>query len=165
MADLLRSITLSVNGEQHTLCVAPHISLLELIREHLGLLGTKEGCGHGDCGACVVLMNGKAVNSCLVLAVDADGADVTTVEGLARDGVLHPLQEAFLDEGAVQCGFCTSGMLLSAKALLERNPLAEDDEIRRELSGVLCRCGTYPRVIEAVKKAGKQLAKHKEESS
>ncbi len=165
MADLLQSITLTVNGERHALCVAPHVSLLELIREQLGLLGTKEGCGHGDCGACVVLMNGKAVNSCLVLAVDADGADVTTVEGLARSGVLHPLQEAFLDEGAVQCGFCTSGMLLSAKALLDRNPLAEDDEIRRELSGVLCRCGTYPRVIEAVKKAGRQLAGQKEERS
>ena len=153
-----REISLTVNGENHILSVEPHVSLLELLREDLGLTGTKEGCGHGDCGACIVIMDGKAVNACLVLAVDADGSAVTTIEGLAEDGALHPLQEAFLDKGAVQCGFCSSGMMLSAKALLERNPKADADEIRREIVGVLCRCGTYPRVIEAVLKAGRNMA-------
>lgn len=157
-----REINLTVNGESHILSVEPHVSLLELLREDLGLTGTKEGCGHGDCGACIVIMDGKAVNACLVLAVDADESSVTTIEGLAKDGELHPLQKAFLDKGAVQCGFCSSGMMLSAKALLDRNPEAGADEIRREITGVLCRCGTYPRVVEAIQEVGRNMAEDRE---
>lgn len=157
-----REISLTVNGEGYVLSVEPHVSLLELIRENLGLTGTKEGCGHGDCGACIVIMDGKAVNACLVLAVDADGSAITTIEGLAEGGALHPLQEAFLDRGAVQCGFCSSGMMLSAKALLDRTPNADEEEIRREIAGVLCRCGAYPRVVEAVQEAGRNMAEAKE---
>ncbi len=150
LASGLNGITLRVNGRDHELAVAANVTLLEALRENLGLTGTKEGCGHGDCGACIVLMDGHAVNACLVLAVDASGRDIVTIEGLAEGGQLHPLQQAFLDKGAVQCGFCSSGMMLSAKALLDANPDADAELIRRELSGVLCRCGTYPRVIEAV---------------
>ena len=140
-----REINLTVNGESHILSVEPHVSLLELLR-----------------GACIVIMDGKAVNACLVLAVDADESSVTTIEGLAKDGELHPLQKAFLDKGAIQCGFCSSGMMLSAKALLDRNPEAGADEIRREITGVLCRCGTYPRVVEAIQEVGRNMAEDRE---
>jgi len=145
------SINLIVNGERHQLDVEPRTTLLEVLRESLHLTGTKEGCGLGDCGTCIVLMDGKPVNSCLVLAADAGGRRITTIEGLASDDDLHPLQQSFIDKGAVQCGFCSPAMILSAKALLEDNPGAGEEEIRRGLSGILCRCGSYKKIIEAVR--------------
>ena len=153
------SIEIRVNGEQHRVEVAPNTTLLELIRDSLRLTGTKEGCGLGECGACVVLVEGKPVNSCLMLAADANGCDVTTIEGLARNGTLHPLQQGFIDEGAVQCGFCTPAMVLSAKALLDRNPEPSEEEIKEALSGVLCRCGSYKKIIMAVQAALKTTRK------
>lgn len=143
-------IALRVNGELHQVEVDPWVTLLELLRERLHLTGTKEGCGTGDCGTCVVLVDGSPVNSCLMLAVDARGREITTIEGLAANGTLHPLQQSFLERGAVQCGFCTPAMILSAKSLVDKNPTPSQDEIKRALSGVLCRCGSYPKIIEAV---------------
>jgi aerobic-type carbon monoxide dehydrogenase small subunit (CoxS/CutS family) len=152
-------LTLTVNGEPYLLERVPvSRSLLHVLRDDLGLTGTKEGCGEGDCGACTVLLDGKAVNSCLVLAVEAEGKEITTVEGLAKGGKLHPLQQAFVDEGAVQCGFCTPGMLLSAKALLDANPKPTELEIRTSLAGNLCRCTGYVRIVSAVQKAAQALA-------
>ncbi len=147
----------SVNGENYSLEVEPWETLVEVLRERMHLIGTKEGCGEGDCGVCTVLVDGRAVNSCLMLAVDAGGKKVETVEGLARGGTLHPLQQAFVEKGAMQCGFCASGMILTAKALLEENARMGEEEIRRGLSGVLCRCGSYKKIIEAVKAARKEL--------
>ncbi len=146
-----------VNGENFSFDVEPWETLVEVLRERMHLIGTKEGCGEGDCGVCVVLVDGKPVNSCLMLAVDAGGRTVETVEGLAKGGALHPLQRAFLEKGAMQCGFCASGMILSAKALLDNNVRAGEEEIKRGLSGVLCRCGSYKKIIEAVKAAGEEL--------
>jgi carbon-monoxide dehydrogenase small subunit len=143
-------IGLTVNGERHQNEVDPQTTLVEFLRESLRLTGTKEGCGTGDCGACTVLVDGNPVNSCLMLAADADGRQVTTIEGLAEEGVLHPLQQTFIDHGAVQCGFCTPAMILSAKALLDRNRDPVEDDIRKALSGVLCRCGSYKKIIESV---------------
>ena len=151
------SIEITVNGELYQEEVEPRTTLLELLRQRLYLTGTKEGCGLGDCGTCIVLFDGKPVNSCLMLAVDADGREVTTIEGLAKEGKLDPLQQSFIDKGAVQCGFCTPGMILSAKALLNQNPAPGETEIKQALSGVLCRCGAYQKIIEAV-----QAAKAKE---
>ena len=152
------SIDFEVNGERSSLEVKPWETLVEVLRNRLHLTGTKEGCGEGDCGVCIVLVDGRPVNSCLSLAVDMDGRRVETVEGLmGKDGVLHPLQQAFVERGAMQCGFCTSGMIMSAKALLEDNPLASEEQIKRGLSGVLCRCGSYKRIIEAVKAAGEEM--------
>jgi len=148
------NINLMVNGEDWELEVHPQTTLLELLRDHLHLTGTKEGCGLGDCGTCIVLMEGQPVNSCLVLAVDADRRKITTVEGLEQNGQLHPLQEKFLEKGAVQCGFCSPAMVLSAKSLLDRNPAPREEEIKEALSGVLCRCGSYKKIIEAVRAAG-----------
>lgn len=149
-------ITMNVNGARHELTVPARESLLEIVRERLGLTGTKEGCGHGDCGACLVLMNGRLANACLVLAGDLDHAEIITVEGLAgEDGGLDALQQAFLDHGAVQCGYCTSGMLLSAKALLDSGKALDEDTVREGLAGVVCRCGTYPRVVETVLEAAR----------
>ncbi len=150
------TIDLKVNGEDTELEVEPQTTLLELIRNHLHLTGTKEGCGVGDCGTCIVLVDGQPVNSCLMLAVDARGRKVTTVEGLEEDGRLHPLQEKFLEKGAVQCGFCSPAMILSAKALLDKNPAPGEDEIKEALSGVLCRCGSYKKIIEAVQAVGEK---------
>jgi carbon-monoxide dehydrogenase small subunit len=150
-------ITLMVNGEPHELEVAPHETLVEVLRERLQLTGTKEGCGMGDCGTCIVLLDGEPVNSCLVLAVDADGRKVTTIEGLESDGTLHPLQESYLEKGALQCGFCAPGMIMSGKALLDANPEPSKDEIKRALSGVLCRCGSYKKIIDAVEAAGEKI--------
>ena len=150
-------IGLVVNGERHELEAEPQETLVELLRERLHLTGTKEGCGQGDCGSCIVLVNGSPVNSCLMLAVDANGREVMTVEGLGGEGKLHPLQESFLEKGAVQCGFCTPAMILSAKALLDRNPAAGEEEIKKALSGVLCRCGSYKKIVEAVQAAGEKM--------
>jgi len=147
------AIDLTVNRERHLVEVEPRSTLLELLRNTLHLTGTKEGCGTGDCGTCIVLVDGNPANSCLMLAVDANGCQVTTIEGLADDGALHPLQQSFIEKGAVQCGFCTPAMILSAKALLEKNPKAGEERIKKALSGVLCRCGNYKKIIEAVRTA------------
>ncbi|MCL5959850.1 MAG: (2Fe-2S)-binding protein [Chloroflexi bacterium] len=151
MITLKHQIYLTVNGESHDLLVAPNRSLLEVLRDQFGLLGTKKGCDTGDCGACTVIMDGLAVNACLVLAVEASGRSITTIEGLALDGKLHPLQQAFVDLHAAQCGFCTPGMLLSAKALLDRNPKPSDPEIRTAIAGNLCRCTGYSKIVEAIR--------------
>jgi carbon-monoxide dehydrogenase small subunit len=144
------SLHIRVNRADYSVEVEPRTTLLELLRESLHLTGTKDGCGRGDCGACTVLLDGIPVNACLMLAVDAQDRAVTTVEGLADGGHLHPLQQSFIEKGGIQCGFCTPAMVLSAKALLDKNPRATRDEIREALSGVLCRCGSYPKIIEAV---------------
>ena len=151
------AIDLTVNGEQHRLEVEPQKTLLELLRDTLHLTGTKEGCGLGDCGTCIVLLDGLPVNSCLMLAVDAHGRRITTIEGIGENDQLHPLQQSFLEKGAVQCGFCTPAMILSAKALLDRTPRPSEQEIRQALSGVLCRCGSYNKILEAVRAAAEQM--------
>jgi carbon-monoxide dehydrogenase small subunit len=152
------TIELTVNDELRQVEVKPQTTLLELLREGLHLTGTKEGCGMGDCGTCIVLVDGKPVNSCLMLAADARGRTVTTIEGLAKGAELHPLQQSFIDEGAVQCGFCSPAMILSAKALLDEDPRPTEEAIKRALSGVLCRCGSYKKIIAAVKAASPQEA-------
>ena len=149
---------LRVNGEAHPVAAPAHKTLLEVLREDLGLTGTKHGCEVGECGTCTVLVDGEPVLSCLTLAADVEGREITTVEGLAQNGELHPLQVAFAERGAAQCGYCTPGMLLSAKALLDRNPRPTEDEIKEALSGNLCRCTGYLKIIEAVKLAGERLA-------
>jgi carbon-monoxide dehydrogenase small subunit len=148
MKDLIR---LTVNDRTYELAVEPNTTLVDLLRYDLGLTGTKKGCDLGDCGACTVLMDGKAVNSCLVLAVQANGRTVQTIEGLETELGLHPLQQAFVEKGAIQCGFCTSGMILSAKELLDRTPHPQEPEIRHAISGNLCRCTGYQKIIEAIK--------------
>ena len=148
-----RIIRLRVNGEDHKVMVRPGESLLDVLRNSLGFTGTKECCNEGDCGACTVIMGGRSVNSCLVLAVEAEGEEIMTVEGLARGTALHPLQEAFIKCGGFQCGFCTPGMLMSAKALLDENPDPTEDEIRRGISGNLCRCTGYVKIIDSIKEA------------
>lgn len=149
----MQSITLNVNGRQYDVVVEPRETLLDVIRDKIGLTGTKKGCDTGDCGACTVLLDGKAVSSCLVLAVDAVGHEVTTIEGLGEGGNLDPLQRAFIEEFAIQCGFCTPGMIMAAKALLIENPTPTEEDIRRALAGNLCRCTGYTNIIKAVKKA------------
>lgn len=151
------SVELKVNGQSHFLEVPPHHTLLQVLRDRLGLTGSKECCGEGECGACTVLLNGRAINSCLMLAVEADGCEVITVEGLAGEDGLDPLQEAFIEEGAVQCGYCTPGMLMSAKYLLMRNPHPTVAEVREALAGNLCRCTGYARIVEAVVSASRKL--------
>ena len=151
-------ISLTVNGRKHTLAVEPNLTLLRLLREKLGYVDVKNGCESGDCGACTVIMNGKAVNSCLVLAPQADGAEILTVSGLGSTQAPHPLQEAFADSGAAQCGYCTPGMVLSAKALLDENPHPSEQEIRRAISGNLCRCTGYSQIIEAVQLAADRIS-------
>lgn len=145
-----RKITLTVNGQTETAEVAPDRTLLSFLREDLLLTGAKHGCGEGECGACLVLLDGEPVNGCLVLAVEAEGREVTTVEGLASTGRLHPLQEAFIRHHAVQCGFCTPGMLISGAALLARSPRPTDEEILTALEGNLCRCTGYRQILDAV---------------
>jgi len=148
-----RVIEFILNGEKTKVETSADITLLQLLRDRLALTGTKPGCGTGECGACTVLMDGEPVNSCLVLAVQADGHKILTVEGLATEGTLHPVQQAFVEVGAVQCGYCTPGMLLSAKALLDQNPNPTEGEIREAISGNLCRCTGYSRIVAAVQRA------------
>ena len=145
-----KQIRLKVNGEPYELLVEPRKTLLDVIREDLCLTGTKKGCDTGDCGACTILINGMPVNSCLVLAVDAQDKDITTIEGIAQDGQLHPLQEAFINHGAIQCGLCTPGMILSAKALLDKNPRPTELEVRKAIAGNLCRCTGYDKIVKAI---------------
>ncbi|MBI4331348.1 MAG: (2Fe-2S)-binding protein [Chloroflexi bacterium] len=145
-----KTVSMTVNGFPYELEVEPRRTLLEVLREQIGLTGTKRGCDRGDCGACTVIIDGNPVASCLTLAIEVHGKNVTTIEGLARDGHLHPIQRAFVDHGAIQCGFCTPGMIMSATALLTRNPNPTDEEIREGLSGNLCRCGGYNRIMEAI---------------
>ena len=150
-------IRLTVNGRQHECEVDAQTRLLDLLREDLALTGTKEGCGEGECGACTVLIDGRAVNSCLVLAVQADGKTVLTIEGLADGEALHPIQQAFVELGGVQCGFCTPGFIMSAYALLQENPSPTDEEILTALEGNLCRCTGYTKIVEAVRHAARLL--------
>lgn len=144
-------ITLTVNGKKYEVAIDPNKTLTQVLRDQLELLGTKEGCGVGDCGACTVILNGRAVNSCLVLAVQANGSEIITIEGMANGPTLHPIQQAFVDHGAIQCGFCTPGMILSAKNLLDKNPHPTELDVREALSGNLCRCTGYQKIVEAVK--------------
>ena len=150
------SLRLRVNGEPYDLEVEPHRTLLEVVRDDLHLTGAKEGCGTGDCGACSMIVDGRLVTSCLLLAPEANGADVLTIEGLARDGRLHPLQQAFLDHGAVQCGFCIPGMILAAKCLLDRNPRPSEEDIRHAIVGNLCRCTGYTKIVQAIAAAAER---------
>ena len=151
-------VLLHVNGVPYSLAVEPERSLLSVLRNEIGLTGAKEGCDDSECGACMVLLDGRPLNSCSYLAVQADGLPVTTVEGLAGPGGLHPLQQAFLEEGGVQCGFCTPGMLVSAKALLDANPRPSEDEVGLALAGNLCRCTGYQPIVRAVLRAAGELA-------
>lgn len=152
-------ISFILNNEKHTQEVREDMRLLDFLRDEMGLTGTKEGCGEGECGACTVIIDGKAVNSCLVLVPEIDGSEVVTIEGLSRSGELDPIQQTFIDEGAVQCGFCTPGMIMSAKALLDRNSAPSDEEIMEAIEGNLCRCTGYYKIIQAIRKSAESLAK------
>jgi aerobic-type carbon monoxide dehydrogenase small subunit (CoxS/CutS family) len=155
---MLYQAVLAVNGVAYPINVEPHRSLLWTLRTELGLTGSKEGCDDSECGACMVLVDGRPVNSCSYLALQADGREITTVEGLASGGELHPLQQAFLNAGGVQCGFCTPGMLISATALLRENPTPTEDEVRLALAGNLCRCTGYQKIVTAVLSAAGEPA-------
>jgi carbon-monoxide dehydrogenase small subunit len=149
---MAREISFTFNGEPTTATIADHWTLLYFIREGLGFNGTKEGCGGGECGACTVIIDGAAVNSCLYLAAEIDGKDLVTIEGLAADdGTLHPVQEAFVDKGGIQCGFCSPGMIMSAKALLDEDPNADEAQIKDSIAGNICRCTGYVQIIDAIK--------------
>jgi carbon-monoxide dehydrogenase small subunit len=152
----LHKINITINGSREVVIVPSNMTLLRMLRETVALTGTKNGCSAGECGACTVMLNGEPVNSCMVLAAECDGAIVQTVEGLAQEGRLAPVQEAIIQEGGVQCGFCTPGVLISAMALLERNPDPDEFEIREALVGNLCRCTGYERIVKSVKKAAKK---------
>lgn len=154
-------ITLEVNGEIHEVKIRPYWTLLDVIRKELHLTGTKLGCGSGECGACTVLVEGKPVNSCLMLAAQAEGKKITTIEGIGQCGELHLLQEAFLRHGAIQCGYCTPGMILSAKALLDENPNPTEDEVKEAISGNICRCTGYFKIVEAILATADSLRKQK----
>lgn len=154
-----RLITLVVNKKACEIAVEPNRTVAQVLREDLGLLGTKIGCGMGDCGACTVLLDGRPVNSCLVLAVQANGREIETIEGVSDGKDLHPVQKAFIEHGAIQCGFCTPGMVLSAKTLLEKNSSPSEPEIRKALSGNLCRCTGYQKIVEAVRQAAEMMKK------
>jgi aerobic carbon-monoxide dehydrogenase small subunit len=148
----MKRIEFTVNGQKREIMVEPRQTLLDALRYDLRLTGTKEGCGDGNCGSCTVLINGQAINSCLVFAVEADGQEITTIEGLAQEGKLHPLQQAFIDEGAVQCGFCTPGVILAAKAFLDSHPHPTEAEVRLAIAGNLCRCTGYDKIVRAILK-------------
>ncbi|MCM2358955.1 MAG: (2Fe-2S)-binding protein [Geobacteraceae bacterium] len=152
-------LTLEINGERFDVAVSPATFLVDVIRETVGLTGTKKGCGIGDCGACTVLIDGRPTLSCLTLAVACTGKSITTIEGLSRGTELHPVQQAFIDKGAIQCGYCTPGMILSSTALLAENPSPSEEEIKHGLAGNLCRCTGYVKIIEAVKHAAETMAK------
>ena len=152
-------VMLNVNNTPYEIAVEPNRTLAQVLREDLNLPGTKIGCGMGDCGACTVIMNGRPVNSCLVLAVQANGAEITTIEGVADGRDLHPIQESFVNNGAIQCGFCTPGMILSAKSLLAKNPNPTEAEIRTAISGNLCRCTGYQKIVESVQEASRAMKK------
>ena len=143
-------IELKINGDTHEVAIDPRRTLVEVLREDLDLTGTKESCGDGDCGACTVLMDGKPENGCLLLALEAQGKDIQTIEGVAQNGKLHPVLQAFIDHFAIQCGFCTPGMIMSSISLLGRNPHPTEDEVRRAIAGNLCRCTGYVKIVEAI---------------
>lgn len=149
----LHRIAVTINHEYEQVDIPANMTLLQMLREKLALTGTKNGCMAGECGSCTVMLNGEPVNSCMVLAVECDGAEIVTVEGLAQDNVLDPIQQAMIDHGGVQCGYCTPGVLISARALLERNANPTEDEIREALVGNLCRCTGYIRIIDAIQEA------------
>lgn len=153
-----RLITLTVNGETHQVAIEPRQSLLQVLREELHLTGTKEGCSEGECGACTVFLDGQTVDSCLIFALEANGRNVVTIEGLAQGDQLDPVQKAFAEYGAVQCGFCTPGMILAAKALLDSTPNPTEADIRRGISGNLCRCTGYVKIVEAIKAAAQNTS-------
>lgn len=157
-------ITLHVNGEQHDVAVQPHHTLLEVLREDMGLIGTKHGCELGECGACTVLVDGAPVLSCLTLPLEVQGCEITTIEGLERDGKLHPLQETFAELGAAQCGYCTPAMLLSGAALLRDHPQPTREQMKEALAGNLCRCTGYTKIYEAVDAAAERMAHTREET-
>jgi len=152
-------VSITVNGKVYEAAVRPNQTLVDFLRDELDLIGTKKGCELGDCGSCTVLMDGRPVNSCLVLAVQANGREIQTIEGLEGPEGLHPIQKAFVDKGAIQCGFCTPGMILTAKSLLEKNPSPDRDEIRRAISGNLCRCTGYHKIVDAIEAASAQMMK------
>ncbi|HNU94255.1 MAG TPA: (2Fe-2S)-binding protein [Bacillota bacterium] len=156
---------MKVNGQARAVTVPGGERLLDTIRERLRLTGTKEGCGVGECGACTVILNGRAVNSCLVLTAQCDGAEIVTVEGLAEDGEMHALQRAFIEHGAVQCGFCTPGMLMSAKALLDADPHPDRDGIRQAIAGNLCRCTGYEQIVQAIESVARQADRSEDRGS
>ena len=153
----MKDIEFTVNGKKRKITVKPKDLLLNVIRDNLGLRGTKYGCGTGECGACTVLLDGRPILSCLTLAVAVDKRSITTIEGIGTDEKLHPLQQAFVDAGAVQCGYCTPGMILSAKALLDKNPNPTEDDIKSAIKGNLCRCTGYVKIIEAIQLAAKRM--------
>jgi len=152
-----KRIQVVVNGKTYELMVPPWRTLLEVIREDLKLTGAKEGCGQGECGACTVMMGGRTVNSCLVLAVEADGQEITTIEGLSEGNKIHPIQDAFVEQAGMQCGFCTPGMIMSAKELLDRNPDPSEQEIREGIAGNVCRCTGYTKIVESIGAAAKAM--------
>lgn len=149
----MKKISLNVNGKDYNLEIDENIRLLDLLREELGLIGVKEGCSEGECGACSIIMDGEVVNSCLIMGFQANGSKIITIEGLEENGEIHPIQQAFIDVGAVQCGYCTPGMIMAVKALLDKNPEPTREEIREGISGNLCRCTGYNKIIDAAEKA------------
>jgi carbon-monoxide dehydrogenase small subunit len=155
-------VLLKVNGDYHTISVESQETLLDVLRKGLGLTGTKKGCDSGDCGACTVILDKKSVASCLILAVEANGCEITTIEGMKKGGILHPLQTAFIERGAIQCGFCAPGMILSAQALLEDIPSPSEEQIRKAISGNLCRCTGYKKIVEAIATAAETIRNEKD---
>lgn len=156
-----KRVALTVNGKKVESYIEPRITLAEFLREELGLTGTKIGCNRAECGSCTVILDGNPVYSCTILAVDVPGREVLTIEGLADEGELHPLQEAFVEHDALQCGYCTPGMIMSVKALLDRNPHPTEDDVRKAIDGNLCRCGSYPNIIEATLATSQKMTKQK----
>ena len=152
-----RSVLLTVNGERHEVFIEPNLTLLELLREDLNLKGAKEACGIGACGACIVLMDGKPVNACIVLALEAEGKEIETIEGLAKGNDLHPLQRSFIDHYSFQCGFCTPGTIMTAKAFLHRNPKPSRDEVKNGIAGNICRCTGYENIVDGILNAAKEI--------
>lgn len=150
-------VSLMINGDQYDLLIEPRKTLLAVLRETIGLTGTKEGCSTGDCGACTVIVDGSAVTSCMMLAISANGKSITTIEGISRDGHLHPIQRAFIEKGGYQCGFCTPGFIMASKAFLDENPNASEAELRHALGGNICRCTGYTKIIEAIMSAAEVM--------